>query len=82
MTLNEFVDLVREMRSAQRAFFQGDKSLIGDAKRLEHRVDMACKTILSPQMSLFGETADDGDGGELRLGRQPALNQRHMRVEL
>ena len=30
----------------------------------------------------FGETTDDGDGGQLWLGCEPALDQRHMRVEL
>jgi hypothetical protein len=30
----------------------------------------------------FGETVDDGNGGKLWLGRQPALDQRNMRVEL
>jgi hypothetical protein len=29
-----------------------------------------------------GETTDDRDGGQLGLGREPALDQRHVRVEL
>jgi hypothetical protein len=29
-----------------------------------------------------GETTDDGDGGQLWLGCQPALDQRHVWVEL
>ena len=30
----------------------------------------------------FGETADDSDRGQLWLGREPALDQRHVRIEL
>jgi hypothetical protein len=29
-----------------------------------------------------GEATDDGDGRQLWLGREPALDQRHVRVEL
>ena len=30
----------------------------------------------------LGETSDDGQGRELRLGREPALDDSQMRVEL
>ena len=30
----------------------------------------------------FGETADDSDRGQLWFGREPALDQRHVRIEL
>jgi hypothetical protein len=29
-----------------------------------------------------GKTTDDGDGGQLWLGREPVLDQRYVRVEL
>ena len=30
----------------------------------------------------FGETTDDGDRSQLWFGREPALDQRHVRIEL
>lgn len=52
MTLEEFAELVRQMREAQKRFFKGDRSahLVGRAKALERQVDDAVETITRPAL--------------------------------
>lgn len=59
MTLKEFLELVEEMRHSQKEFFR-TKSNLPACRRLEKRVDLACRNLRDGQKDLFetktGET--------------------------
>lgn len=41
----EQVEAIREMRRLQKAFFQGDKTVVGRAKAAERKVDMILDSL-------------------------------------
>lgn len=55
MSLNEFLVLVEKMRQAQRDFYRsrGNLSALDQAKRMELRVDEACRKLRDGQKELF-----------------------------
>lgn len=44
---------VTELRKLQKAFFMGDKSVLGECKRLEKEIDKMIAEYNSPQTTLF-----------------------------
>ena len=54
MNLKDFVELVEKMRHAQKDYFR-TKSNLEECKRLENRVDKACRTLRDGQKELFGD---------------------------
>ena len=60
--LNEFLALIAEMRSAQKAYFVGDRSsaALSRSKALERQVDAAIKESRDPTPSLFADEAANG----------------------
>lgn len=54
MTLTELAELVANMRHAQKEYFRTrSDSALEESKRLEKRVDDACREILDGQRKLF-----------------------------
>ena len=57
MTTTELATLVAEMLHAQKDYFRTrSSSALEESKRLERRVDEACRAILDGQKKLFGMT--------------------------
>jgi hypothetical protein len=63
VTIHEFASLAADMREAQRTYFRSmpgtiqKQTALNDSKRLERRVDDACREVLSPSPSLFPREA-------------------------
>lgn len=54
MTITELANLVADMRHAQTNYFRiRSTSALEESKRLERKVDEACKAILDGQKQLF-----------------------------
>ena len=54
MTFREFVELVEEMRHAQKDFFRTrSPTVMAQCKRLERKLDAACRQIREGQRGLF-----------------------------
>lgn len=53
--MNEFIELVREMRDAQKEYFRNrDKNVLQRSKELERRVDAyISQRVINQQTSLF-----------------------------
>ncbi len=67
MSIPELLDLVRQMRSAQREYFRGrTPTALHAAKALEARVDAGLEMIAggSPQADLFGNRLRFGQTNE------------------
>jgi hypothetical protein len=53
-TMKEFIELVREMRNAQRAYFRTrSKDALNRSKELERKVDNYLQSINNTQQTLF-----------------------------
>ena len=54
MTITELANLVAEMRHAQTNYFRTrSESALEESKRLERKVDEACREILDGQKKMF-----------------------------
>lgn len=54
MTLSEYAQLIKEMRQAQKAYFQTrDRAILDKSKQLEKRVDAETAKILDNQTRLL-----------------------------
>jgi len=54
MKIEEFAELVRQMRDAQKSYFkERSPQWLSTAKELERRVDSAVKNVLDAQKKLF-----------------------------
>ena len=54
--MNEFIELVREMRNAQKEYFRTrDKNVLQKSKELERKVDaFLAQQVINQQTSFFG----------------------------
>ena len=53
-TMKEFIELVREMRAAQKEYFsKRSKDVLNRSKELERKVDAELQSINNTQQSLF-----------------------------
>jgi hypothetical protein len=55
MNPDEFVELVALMRQLQQGFFGGNRSLLGQAKKIEAKVDRFIEEYRGKQGDLFAE---------------------------
>ena len=54
MTITELANLVAEMRHAQKGYFRTKSDYaLDESKRLERRVDEACREVLEGQKRMF-----------------------------
>ena len=54
MTYEQFIDLVAEMRQAQKEYFKTrDRNILSKSKQLEAQVDAEINKVNSKQLNLF-----------------------------